>query len=88
MSDDITGSSNIYLDGVSVSATATVEDAVNAVEVSSDIPPDAKRAFKDFIRENFQSLIENLSNLENYTVPDSLTEYWPIVIEIFQRLFN
>lgn len=84
----ITGSLNATIGDVTVSATGTVQDAVNAIEVSSDIPVDAKQAIKDFVQEKFDVLKEHAYDLINFQVPESITEYWPIVVEILQRIFG
>lgn len=84
----ITGSLNVTLDDATLSATGTVEDAVNAIETSNDIPVDVKQAIKDFIQETFEALKEHVSDLLNFPVPESITDYWPIVVEILHRIFG
>lgn len=86
--NQITGSLYVTLDDTTLSATATVQDAINAIETSSDIPVDARAAIKDFIRENFEALKEQASDLINFPIPDSITDYWQIVVEILQRIFG
>ncbi|MEJ1465005.1 MAG: hypothetical protein RPU15_17315 [Candidatus Sedimenticola sp. (ex Thyasira tokunagai)] len=66
----------------------TTQEAVNAIETSSEIPVDAKAAIKDFIRENFEALQKQASDLVNFPIPDSIADHWQIVVEILQRIFG
>ena len=47
--NQITGLLNATLDDVILSVTAVAQDAVNAIETSSEVPIDAKSAIKKFI---------------------------------------
>jgi hypothetical protein len=66
----------------------TKQEAVNAIETSSEIPIDAKAAIKDFIRENFEALQEQAADLINFPIPDSIADNWQIIVEILQRIFG
>ena len=76
------------LDNVTLSATGTLQNIVNAIDKSDCIPVDAKQAIKDFLRENFESMKEQASDLLSFPVPDSIIEYWPIVVEISQSFLT
>jgi hypothetical protein len=65
-----------------------VERLVEAVELASDIPRDAKEAIKDFVKETYQNLWENLEELINLSPPTELVEYWEFVIELVQKLIG
>ena len=55
-----------------------------AIEVSSDIPADAKKALKDFVNENFPDLMDHITNIENFPVPENIAEWWPLVVEFLK----
>ena len=76
----------------------TLIKATDAIEISSDIPLDAKEAVKDFVRDNWENFEDVLSNLETLSdligplsdmgvqVPERIMEYMPILLEIFKSI--
>jgi len=86
--EGITGSLNVTLDDVIVHATGTVEDAIQAVKNSREIPEDVKPAITDFIQEKFDELLEHADQLFDFPVPEVINEWWPVVISILQRTFS
>ncbi len=67
-------------------ATGTVEDAMSAIEISRDIPVDAKQAIKDFVQDKFEEIINFETDLIDFPVPEELIDLWPIVIELLKGL--
>ncbi len=67
-------------------ATITLEEVNRAVEISSNIPPDAKMAVKDFIEDNFEGILENIDSLTDLEVPQEIIDSLPHIIEIFKTL--
>ncbi len=65
-------------------ATITLEKVTDAIELSSDIPYDAKMAVKDFVKENFEEIIKNIDSISNLDVPQEIIEYLPELIEILK----
>jgi hypothetical protein len=65
--------------GATPLGSSGVDSVIKAVELSSDIPPDAKKAIKDFVKESFQNLWESLEELINLDPPTELVEYWDLV---------
>ena len=74
--------------GTGVLGASTVDKVVEAIEISSDIPTDAKMAIRDFIKESFQNLWESLEDLIEIQPPTELLEYWNLVIELVQKLIG
>lgn len=74
-------SSNANLEGI-------IQEVDKGIEVASKIPTDAKIALKDFIHENIKDIIEKISDLANYPVPDSISEWWPIAAEIIEKIIK
>jgi len=64
--------------------TVTVETLTEAVEKVSEIPTDAKMAVKDFIKENFNEIINNLNDLSNMNISQQWLESIPDIIEFIQ----
>ena len=62
------------------------EVIINAVRASSEIPPDAKNAFKDFVTKTFNDLWSSIDELKEIDPPMELVEYWEIILEILQKL--
>lgn len=60
--------------------------AQQAVATSPLLPDDAKMAIKDFIKESFKVLWDNLDQLVDITPPDALLQWWNIFIEIVRSL--
>ncbi len=80
----------VTINGVVSSDPAVITGIVNkidrAIEVSSDIPADAKSAVKNFIHENIQALTEQIENLDNLSVPENIAEWWPQAVEILKNV--
>ena len=74
--------------GTTPLGSSGVDSVVKAVELSSDIPPDAKKAIKDFVKESFHNLWDSLEELVNLKPPSELLEYWDLVIEIVQKIIG
>lgn len=75
---------NVFEEGDIIQASIL---AGQAVELASDIPPDAKKAVKDFICEKLASVKEDVSELI-ITIPDELTQYSEIIVEIISRFLS
>ena len=84
----ITGSGALLSGSATIHAAGTVTQAIDKIEASSKIPEDAKPAIKDFIQEKFNDLQEHVSELMDFPIPDAIAEWWPIVVEILQKIFS
>ncbi len=58
----------------------------NAIDKNIELPPDAKKAIKDFISEAFNELWDTLEELTRINPPLELAEYWDTVIQIILPL--
>lgn len=65
-----------------------VEKVVEAIELSSDIPPVAKQAVKEFVKDSFKSLWDTIEELILVDPPSELLEWWPIIEEICKKLMG
>lgn len=67
---------------VFVGGTPEIVTRINeAINLSSNLPPDAKKAAKDFIEENIKDILEYRDKLTDFNVPESIIEYWPEIVE-------
>tara|TARA_R110002072_G_scaffold59252_4_gene150965 strand:+ start:5447 stop:5704 length:258 start_codon:yes stop_codon:yes gene_type:complete len=65
-----------------------VQAAQQAVVSSPLLPDDAKMAVKDFLKESFKVLWDNLDQLLDISPPDHLLRWWDIVVEIVKTLIT
>ena len=61
---------------------------VNEIKVSSEIPPDAKKAVTEYLKNTFREVWETLGELVELQPPPVVAEYWDIVLAIIQNLFG
>jgi hypothetical protein len=59
-----------------------------AIEISSDIPPDAKKAAKDFIKENIDEILNRIGELTNFDVPHEISDCWQQIVEIIRSVLG
>ena len=77
----------ISVGGISTSAiSASPDEKAHIALEGSILPPDAKKALKDFINETFQSLWNTLEELVNIDPPLHLYEYWELFVEIIKQI--
>jgi hypothetical protein len=55
---------------------------------SAKLPKDLKYVAKDFIKDKWNEITDNLDNLSNIDVPHELLEYTNELIEIIQNVLN
>lgn len=70
---------------VFVGGTPEIVTRINeAINLSSNLPPDAKKTAKDFIEENIKDILEYRDKLTDFKVkvPESIIEYWTEIVEI------
>ncbi len=62
-----------------------------AVEITDSIdliPPDAKKAIKDFLIDTHEKLWSKLEELVDILPPDELLEYWEIFLEVLKTFLG
>lgn len=69
-------------------AEITFEKVAKAIELSSEIPYDAKVALKDFAKENFDEIVKNLDSVPNLDIPQEIVEHVPKLIEILKIIIG
>jgi len=74
--------------GTTPLGTIGLDEVVDAIEVSSEIPPDAKKAVVEFIKDTFKEAWDTLDDLLKLQPPTELADYWDIVITIVQGLIG
>ena len=82
----IEGSGNLQSGNASVSGEGIVFKAVQVIESKDVIPTDAKKAIKDYLLEKQQEIMNSLDELDMFSVPDDIAQYWDIVVEVFNSL--
>ena len=71
---------------VEIGDTQTAKITVDqAVEIESSIPPDAKKAVKDFIEEQINQLSEAVNDF-TINIPEELIQYMDVILEIIQKI--
>ena len=65
---------------ITMSDSVDVKGILHKIELSSDIPEDAKKAIKDFLKETFKESWNTINELMNVQPPTELLEYWDFVI--------
>ncbi len=85
-SASIIGASSITVNQIEIGDKQTAKITVDRlVECESKIPPDAKQAVRDFIKEQIQQLAEDVDKIV-INVPEELTEYIDVILEIIQKV--
>jgi hypothetical protein len=79
---------NIVLPSIQVSGEAFVVQASEAIDRSTNIPPEAKAEIKEFLQEKSQEIIEFVGDINDFLVPTEISEWWPIVVEILNGLMG
>jgi hypothetical protein len=79
---------NVVLPAIQVSGEASVVQAVEAIDRSTNIPPEAKAGIKEFLQEKFQEIVEFVGDITDFPVPTEISEWWPIVVEILNGLMG
>jgi len=64
------------------------QEVVKAIELSSNISPDAKQAIKDFVKETYKNSWESFEELVSLSPPAEIAEYWELVVELVQMLIK
>ncbi|MCP4597576.1 hypothetical protein [Neptuniibacter sp.] len=62
------------------------EEVSSAITQSEIIPPDAKKALKDFLNDTFGDLWSSLDDILNMSPPTELLNYWDLLIELVKAL--
>ena len=70
------------------SATFTVEKISETVDAESRLPPDVKLAVKEYMEDLLKEVIEALGSQIEINIPQELSQYKDIIIEIIKLLFN
>ena len=66
----------------------TVEKISKVVEAESRIPPDIKLAVKEYLENLLNEAIEALGKQVEISIPEELSQYTDLIIEIIKLLFN
>ena len=69
-------------------ATLTVERISEVVEAEKKIPDDVKNAIKEFLENLKDQVIEALGKQVEVNIPEELSQYTDLIIEIIKLLFN
>ena len=85
--NDMTATASIKF-SASGNLEGIIRQVEDEIEAASQIPPDAKVAIKDYLKENFDEIFEKLSDLENYPAPEFISEWWPLIVEIIQKVIG
>jgi len=81
----ITGNINSTMNPFSQNLTGTIEKAVQIIDSKETIPKDARKAIKDFIKDSFQEIVENLNDLTDI-IPEPILEYADLIIEVIRSV--
>ena len=84
----ISGSITSTMSPFTQSLTGTIERAIQIIDGKESIPRDAKKAIIDYLKEESQDILDNLSDLANRVVPENIGEYWDLVVEVILTLTN
>jgi hypothetical protein len=60
----------------------------SAIAESEILPPDAKRALSDFLKETFGELWSSVQDILDLVPPPELLPYWDTLLEIVRALLS
>lgn len=75
-------------DTIGVTDNVSVKTINHAIEISNEIPSDAKKALKDFVEDNFNEILNNLDNITNLNVPSELVDLLPSLEQIIKAILG
>lgn len=84
----ISGSLNARLGDCALSAQGTIEQVLKAVQASESIPKEVKPAIRDFLNETWEEVVQNLPDISDIQVPDTIVDYWDIVVEFILKILS
>ncbi|ABE53696.1 hypothetical protein Sden_0403 [Shewanella denitrificans OS217] len=64
------------------------ETVISGIEKSEIIPEDAKRAIKDFLKDTFHDLWNELQDIFDLEPPLQLLEHWEPLLEMLQSMLQ